>query len=176
MYETIAAVIFAATAQFTFCWRFHSVYIKLHGRFKTAVDDIAEKRRRKYRESLKNLFEEIQKAIASSRGSTPPNVSEFLAANPEYDGKITNLSYLISFAAEPHHVYRRTRDSARTIHKYLLVSGILTLFGLIPALLNLIVYSFLFFIFLFPLTAAIIAWREFSDAERALVEIRDRGE
>jgi len=169
MYEQIVIVTFVVGLQLTLSWRYHTIYMKLHREFKKAVDSIVGERKNLFRTELQSLAKELADAEKNRE-----NGSKSRAKDVEYDKKEEMLFNLVANINEPMNVYLKTRNAVRRLSEYLLFSAILALSGLLPAALNMVELVFFYFLFLLPLSVAVLAWLDFNALEEKLVSIRDQ--
>lgn len=166
-----------AGIQFTLCWNFHRIYMKFHSEFKTVVDNIVEKRQERFRVNLMQLvgfaLQDFKKLKGEGKGAMP---AKDALKNPEYVKKVKSLSDSVIDAEKPLLIYNETRDAARSAHRYFMISSIVAFLGLIPAITGEAIYNVLYFLFMFSMVFAFIAWEDYYQSEKTLVELRDKGE
>lgn len=170
--------------QLAVSWNYHRSYVGLHREFYQSMEGIVNKRLELFRDALKtwlaSMFgqvfdsmeqhgklDEIGKKIVLKLGD--------LSLNPKSEKEVEKLYNLMSKAEEPMTKYKEARDACKSLYKWLLVSGLLTLLGLIPQIPEDSQFGVLYFIFLIPLMAAAFSWDTFSTAEDELIKLRDEG-
>jgi hypothetical protein len=172
-YNAIVVVFTFAGIQIGLCWNFHRIYVKLHNEFKAVVDRITENRKKLFSDWLMDL---VNRAMSDIMKQQEEKRERYELKSPQYNDLVKHLYSLGVKAEEPTEVYHRTRESARTAHRYFMISGLTTLAGAIPAISGEQSVAILYGIFILPLTFAIIAWDDFYGSERKLIELRDVGE
>lgn len=173
-YNALTVVLAFVVFQAGLSWNFHRIYLKLHKDFKKAMDNVSEKRRKKFSDSLQGV---VQIAMDDMMDQQAENSEKHYELNGvEYPEKIKELYSIVVKAEEPQDIYARARDSVRTAHRYSMSSAIVALLGAIPAISGEQTFNVLYFVFVVPLAFAFIAWDDYSDVEKELVELRDKGE
>lgn len=185
MLQELAVIITVAGIQLAFCWNFHRAYINTYKEFHEVVEENVNNRLNSFRRELVNWWAELSEQIM---GDCEPEK----AANGEYviksslehiffdnksEKKVKDLFDLMVKAEEPKALYKEARDAARTTYKYFLLSGLLTLLGIIPLILENFQFDLVFFFaFFVPLTVAMFSYDTYDNAEKKLVELRDEDE
>lgn len=172
-YNALVVVFTFAGIQIGLCWNFHRIYVKLHDEFKAVVDRITEKRKKLFSDWLIDL---VSRAMSDITKQQEEKRERYELKSPQYTDLIKHLYSLGVKAEEPAEAYNRTRESARTAHRYFMISCLTTLAGVIPAISGEQSVVILYGIFMLPLAFAIIAWDDFYGSERKLIELRDAGE
>lgn len=184
MYEALIVIFTATGIQLTFSWNFHKVYTNLYKEFHNAVEEIIDKRLKLFREELKvwmsELFGEIIDSVEQKGKHIDIDHSIVLELNnisvdPKSETKVKELYDLVSKADEPKILYEEVREASRALYRYLLASGLSTLLGLIPQISGNSQFNVLYFVFLFPLMAAVFSYDTYDKAEHALIKLRDQG-
>lgn len=184
MYEGFIVILTAAAVQLTFGWNFHRTYVSLYREFHEAIENISDARLTTFRNELRDwiakafgqVFDSIERKgefddIGRNLGLELKNLS----TDPETEAKVKELYDLVSKAREPKRVYEEVRDALKSLYKYLLASGMLTLLGLASQATGDSRLDLLYFVFLFPLMAAAFSWDTYHKAEDTLIKLRDEG-
>lgn len=110
-YNALTIVLTFVGIQIGLSWNFHRVYLKLHKDFKKAMDNVSEKRKEKFSDSLLNLVDLCMEDVTDQQED---NKTQYELKGAQYPEKIKELYSIVVEAEEPQDLYKRARDSVRS--------------------------------------------------------------
>jgi hypothetical protein len=174
VYELVAAVMVLAGIQYTFAWRFHSIYTGLHDKFAKTVEDAKARKLNEFSDVFFSFLQVVGKDLKAkgiSLSSLSREQTAGISGRKEYMDGISKLTKITESREAIVAIYKAARENARTVYTFLMISGSASLLGLLPATGS--GDTMWYGVFALPLFVVLLAWSDYHRYEAKLVKLRD---